>query len=161
MARDQRQGEPVLITRKGTSLVLAAVALVAAGCGSSSSDKTSSSSGGATSTTPASKPTSAPADSGAGTTVTNEADEEGGLYFKKKQLHAKAGTVTVTVANPKTSGKPHGIAIEGNGVDKDGKVVAPGGKSTVTLKLKPGKYSFYCPVPGHEQAGMKGTLVVQ
>ena len=27
--------------------------------------------------------------------------------------------------------------------------------------LKPGKYSFYCPVPGHEAAGMKGTLIVK
>jgi uncharacterized cupredoxin-like copper-binding protein len=29
------------------------------------------------------------------------------------------------------------------------------------VNLKPGTYEFYCPVPGHEQAGMKGTLTVQ
>jgi uncharacterized cupredoxin-like copper-binding protein len=38
--------------------------------------------------------------------------------------------------------------------------VAKGGKSTVTVDLKPGKYTFYCPVPGHRQAGMQGTLTV-
>ena len=35
-----------------------------------------------------------------------------------------------------------------------------GGSDTLTVKLKPGTYTFYCPVPGHEQAGMKGTLTV-
>ena len=35
-----------------------------------------------------------------------------------------------------------------------------GGSKTLTLKLKPGKYTFYCSVPGHRQAGMEGTLNV-
>jgi uncharacterized cupredoxin-like copper-binding protein len=30
----------------------------------------------------------------------------------------------------------------------------------VSVKLKPGKYEFYCPVPGHKAKGMEGTLVV-
>ena len=56
---------------------------------------------------------------------------------------------------------PHAIAIEGNGVDMDGKTVTKGGTSTVTADLKPGTYEFYCPVPGHKEAGMKGTLTVK
>ena len=56
---------------------------------------------------------------------------------------------------------PHAIAVEGNGVDKDGKPVGQGGTSTVTVDLKPGKYEFYCPVDSHKQAGMKGTLTVK
>ena len=55
---------------------------------------------------------------------------------------------------------PTRIAVEGNGVDKDGATVQPGGTSTVTVKLKPGTYTFYCPVDGHKAAGMKGTLTV-
>ncbi len=55
----------------------------------------------------------------------------------------------------------HGIGVKGNGVDKDGKIVSQGQTSSITVNLKPGKYTFYCPVPGHEQAGMKGTLTVQ
>ena len=42
-----------------------------------------------------------------------------------------------------------------------GNMVSSGGVSTVTVAdLKPGTYTFYCSVPGHEQAGMKGTLTV-
>ena len=35
-----------------------------------------------------------------------------------------------------------------------------GGTRTLTLTLPPGTYTFYCSVPGHEAAGMKGTLTV-
>ena len=35
-----------------------------------------------------------------------------------------------------------------------------GGARTLTLKLKPGTYTFYCSVPGHRQGGMEGTLSV-
>ena len=35
-----------------------------------------------------------------------------------------------------------------------------GGTKTLSLNLPPGTYTFYCSVPGHEQAGMKGTLTV-
>ncbi len=38
--------------------------------------------------------------------------------------------------------------------------VFSGGSKSVTLTLKPGKYTFYCTVPGHRQAGMEGTLTV-
>jgi len=41
----------------------------------------------------------------------------------------------------------------------------PGAAFAVALALaaapaQAGRYEFYCCVPGHEQAGMKGTLVV-
>jgi uncharacterized cupredoxin-like copper-binding protein len=45
-------------------------------------------------------------------------------------------------------------------VDKDGPTVGMGSTSTVTVTLKPGKYTFYCPVPGHKAGGMMGTLTV-
>jgi len=147
---------------------LAAAAVVAlAGCGSSSSAGSASStttaqtaaagssgygsSGGSGSTAAAAPATSA---------ATLSADPSGALKFNTTTLSAKAGTVTITMDNPSSSGVPHGIAVQGNGVDKDGKTVDPGGASTVTVTLKPGTYSFYCPVPGHEAAGMKGTLTV-
>jgi uncharacterized cupredoxin-like copper-binding protein len=55
----------------------------------------------------------------------------------------------------------HDIAIRGNGVDEQGDIVSDGGVSMITLPdLKAGTYTFYCSVPGHEAAGMKGTLTV-
>jgi uncharacterized cupredoxin-like copper-binding protein len=65
------------------------------------------------------------------------------------------------MTNPTSAGMPHGIAVEGNGVDSDGPTVGPGKVSSVTVTLKKGTYVYYCPVPGHKQAGMKGTLTVQ
>jgi uncharacterized cupredoxin-like copper-binding protein len=86
------------------------------------------------------------------------ADPHGAMRFNRKRLTARAGKVTIVMTNPSSSGMPHGIAIRGHG---SGRVVAPGGTSTVTVTLKRGRYTFLCPVPGHAQAGMTGTLTVR
>ena len=56
---------------------------------------------------------------------------------------------------------PHDIAISGAGVSQVGKIVSGGGTSTVSANLKPGKYTFFCTVPGHRAAGMVGTITVK
>lgn len=84
--------------------------------------------------------------------------KSGALKFNVKKLSVKHGKVTLRFSNP--SRVPHAIAVEGKGVDKDGKTVTKG-TSTVTARLKKGKYTFYCPVDGHRAAGMKGTLTVK
>ena len=153
-----------LSSRARLSLAAIAIASVTLGaCGgddeSSSSSKQSSSSGSKTETSGGSTSASS---GGGGGKLTLDASESGGLKFSKKSLSAKAGKVTLTMDNPSGNKLPHAIAVEGNGVDKDGETVQPGaGKSTVTADLKPGKYEFYCPVDGHKQAGMKGTLTVK
>jgi len=138
----------------------AAAALAIAGCGGSDNNSSSSSSAAsppATQTTPTTA--SGGSSGGASSNLKVAADPSGALKFDKSSLSAKSGNVTITMDNP--SPVPHGVAVEGNGVDKDGSVVNKGGKSTVTASLKPGKYTFYCPVPGHKEAGMKGTLTVK
>jgi plastocyanin len=81
------------------------------------------------------------------------------LKFNKKTLRAKRGKVTITMSNP--SSIKHAVAIEGKGIDKHGKTVGKGGTSRVTVTIKKkGTYTFYCPVGGHEDAGMKGKLIV-
>jgi plastocyanin len=89
------------------------------------------------------------------------ADASGALKFNKKKLTAKPGKATIVMTNPSSSGLKHAIEVEGHGIEKDGKTVGPGGKSRVTVKLKVGKYEFYCPVDGHKAGGMKGTIVVR
>jgi uncharacterized cupredoxin-like copper-binding protein len=137
-----------------SAAVAAALAALAAGCGDSSYSTPDAKS--SRSQTAASSSAQA-----AGHTIKLSADEDGGLYFNPRKLAAAAGTVTLVMDNPKTTGKPHGIAVEGNGVDKDGPTVDPGRTSKLTVALKPGKYTFYCPVPGHKAGGMKGTLTVK
>jgi plastocyanin len=125
-----------------------AIAIAAAGCGG----------GGGGGSTSGGNAAPAPA-TGAGTKLSITADPGGQLKFDKKTLQAKAGKVTITMANP--SQLTHSVAIEGNGVDAEGQVVGPNGTSTASATLKPGTYTFYCTVPGHRQAGMQGTLTVK
>jgi plastocyanin len=96
---------------------------------------------------------------GGASTLKADADPGGELKFTTEALEGKAGKVTLTMANP--SELPHAIGVKGSGVDEEGETVDKGGTSTVTVELKPGEYEFYCPVPGHEEGGMKGTLTVK
>jgi plastocyanin len=88
-----------------------------------------------------------------------DADPTGQLRFLAATASATAGKVTLRMANK--SSVSHDIAVRGNGIDQIGPIVSNGGTSTVSIGLKPGTYTFYCSVPGHEAAGMKGTLTVK
>jgi plastocyanin len=92
-------------------------------------------------------------------TLTIPVVQGGGLAFDFGSAQAKAGQVTMRSPNPQSMG--HNIAIEGNGVDVKGPVVQNGGVSEVRVNLKPGRYTFYCSVPGHREGGMVGTLTVR
>ena len=80
------------------------------------------------------------------------------LAFNVTTIRATKGKVTLSMSNP--SSLPHGVAIKGHGVKSKGKTVNKGGTSRVTVTLRKGTYTFYCPVSGHEAAGMKGRLIV-
>jgi plastocyanin len=140
---------------KWISGLVVVVALALAGCGSS--DKASSG-GGSSGSSGSSTSTSSSSSSGGGEKLALAADPSGGLKFDKKKLTAKAGAVTIDFTND--SSTPHAVAVEGNGLDKDGKTVTKG-KDALTVTLKKGTYTFYCPVDGHRQAGMEGTITVQ
>jgi len=141
---------------KTLTLALALAAVALAGCGSSNKEKAASTS------TPTATATATAATGGAsagGGQVVKLAADPSALKFDKSTLTAKAGKVTLSMANP--SSLPHAVSVEGNGVDKDGNTVQKGGTSTVTATLKPGTYDFYCPVDSHRQAGMEGKLTVK
>jgi uncharacterized cupredoxin-like copper-binding protein len=66
--------------------------------------------------------------------------------------NAGAALHTFVVSDHNNEGKPNlGIKVE----------VQPGQTGTTTVNAPPGDYYFYCDVPGHEQAGMFGTMHVQ
>jgi uncharacterized cupredoxin-like copper-binding protein len=102
-----------------------------------------------------------PAHAAGAKTAHLSADASGKLKFSTSKITVSHGKVTFMMKNPSGSGKPHGIAVEGHGVDKDGKTVSPGGTSLLTVTLKKGTYDFYCPVDGHRAAGMQGKVVVK
>jgi plastocyanin len=146
-----------------SAAAICAAAIAVAGCGSddnsSSSNASSSPDTTASQTPPPSTSGGSSSGGGASSNLKISADPSGQLKFDKSKLSAKAGNVTITMDNP--SPVAHAVGVEGNGVDKDGNTVNMGGKSTVTVDLKPGTYEFYCPVDGHKAAGMEGTLTVK
>jgi len=95
-----------------------------------------------------------------------DANPQGQLAYTSSKAVATPGPVTVTMAN--MSGVQHNIAFEAgeNGATAKGAKIAASsfiskGETSVTLNLKPGKYTFFCEVPGHRAAGMYGTLTVK
>lgn len=159
---------------------------LAAGCGSSSSSSSSSAAAPAASTgTPATtapettaastmmmstastmmSTASAPASSastaaaaGAGTVLKVSADPSGALKFMQMALTAKPGEVTIDFTNMSTV--PHSVAIAEGATTLASTSVITQSTATTKVDLKAGTYTFFCTVPGHEQAGMKGTLTV-
>jgi uncharacterized cupredoxin-like copper-binding protein len=92
-------------------------------------------------------------------TLTIPANPTGALAFQYSKANATAGKVTLSM--PNQAPITHDISIKGNGVNVQGPRVGKGGDSKITVNLKPGTYTFYCSVPGHEAGGMKGTLTVK
>jgi plastocyanin len=143
----------------GLSLVAVVVALGLAACGGSSSSSTTSSSAAPASSSSSSSSSSTSGGGGGSSTISDSADPSGQLKFTNSTLTAKAGKATIDFTN--SSSVPHNMTI----VDSSGKQVGAtptfaGGTKSFTADLKPGKYTFYCSVPGHRQAGMQGTLTV-
>jgi plastocyanin len=75
--------------------------------------------------------------------------------FRIAPLPVRAGRDTFTVVNRGQA--THDFKIAG----KKSKILNPGGRTTLTVTLKKGRYVYLCTVPGHAALGMKGTLVVR
>jgi plastocyanin len=102
----------------------------------------------------------APQTTGATETLDVASPSDGSLVFQPNGLQAQPGNVQITYDNP--SPVPHSIAVataNGNVIGQVQPFTAS--KQTLSLNdLKPGKYVFYCTVPGHREAGMQGDLTV-
>jgi len=128
--------------------------------GSSSAAATSSSAAAGTGTSASTGSSSAAAGGSGSAALTIAANPSGSLAYDKKTLSAKAGKVTITMTNMSSLG--HNITIQQgtSGAVLGSTPTFQGGTKSVSLNLKPGKYTFYCSVPGHRAGGMVGTLTV-
>ena len=140
--------------------ILASLVLIAAGCGGDDNDNGGGGSGDSSGAEGNGADTGAASSGGGGGGATKlklTADPGGALKFDKTELTAKPGKVTITMDNP--SDVPHAVEVEGNGVEEETKTLT-NGTADLTVDVKAGKYEFYCPVDGHREAGMEGTLTV-
>jgi plastocyanin len=81
-----------------------------------------------------------------------------GLRYDQKTVHAHAGRIKIVFLN--RSALKHNVNVE-NGEHELGKTATIShATTTMFVTLKAGRYNFYCSVPGHEDAGMHGTLIV-
>ena len=132
--------------------LLASLALAA--CGGGDDNETTAE------TTNTQTTTQAGGGGGGGATVSLSADPSGALAYQETSLTAQAGNATIDFDNPAPLG--HDVCVE----DSSGKQlgcsdVVTDDKSSLTLNLKSGSYTYYCSVDEHRAGGMEGTLTVQ
>jgi uncharacterized cupredoxin-like copper-binding protein len=71
----------------------------------------------------------------------------------------QAGTVTFRVTNDGTI--DHALEVEGQGMEEKTETIKPGESAELLVDLsKEGSYEIYCPIDGHRDSGMEGTLTV-
>ena len=82
-----------------------------------------------------------------------------GLKYDQKVVHAHMGKIKIIFANH--SALKHNVNVELGEKELGHSATVTKATTTffVTIK-KAGKYNYYCSVPGHEDAGMHGTLIV-
>lgn len=80
------------------------------------------------------------------------------FQFDMPDIKVRAGE-TVALRLDNTHGVPHSFDIDELNVHAQ----MPVGSSGLALfkPTKPGTYTYYCAIPGHREAGMQGTLVVE
>lgn len=81
------------------------------------------------------------------------------IAFTQTELTVPANTeITINLVN--NGAALHNFNIDELGVSSGD--YAPGETGTVTFNSgEPGTYEYYCSIPGHREAGMVGTLIVQ
>ena len=79
------------------------------------------------------------------------------IYFEPTEVTIPANT-DVPFTLPNDGAAPHNFSIDELGISVD---IAPGSTEETVINAPPGTYEYYCNVPGHKEAGMVGTLIVE
>jgi plastocyanin len=97
---------------------------------------------------------------GGGETISLSADPSGAFAFEQTSLSAQAGNDTIEFDNPAPIG--HDVCVEDSSANEVGcsKVITQD-KTSLTVNLKAGDYTYFCSVDGHRAGGMEGTLTVK
>ena len=117
-----------------------------------------------TSTTPAAKPTT-PEHAGGSNSATSASialvAKGNKLAYDSTKKTAKAGKVRITFTNASTL--PHNVVLQTASGTTVGRTptFSGGGTKVFSATLKRGRYTYFCSVPGHRQAGMEGKLTVK
>ena len=80
--------------------------------------------------------------------------------FGLSRLHVKAGTAVIQLAN--FGQDPHDLRVQQIGARHVAGLrdVTPGARGELTLRLAPGRYSFWCSIANHRRLGMRAVLTV-
>jgi uncharacterized cupredoxin-like copper-binding protein len=79
------------------------------------------------------------------------------IFFEPKEITIPANSdVTLDLANEGIA--PHNFSIDALEISLG---IPAGATDEVVINAPAGTYEFYCQVPGHKQAGMIGTLIVE
>ncbi|HEU5308713.1 MAG TPA: plastocyanin/azurin family copper-binding protein [Acidimicrobiia bacterium] len=78
--------------------------------------------------------------------------------FTPDTITAKPGIATIELTS---DGGAHDFVFDGAYSGFQVEVSGTGSTDSQKIDLKPGKYTFYCSLPGHRAAGMEGTLTVK
>jgi uncharacterized cupredoxin-like copper-binding protein/mono/diheme cytochrome c family protein len=79
------------------------------------------------------------------------------IYFEPKEITIPANT-DVPFTLPNDGAAAHNFSVDELGISID---LAPGSTEETVINAPPGTYEYYCNVPGHKEAGMVGTLIVE
>ena len=80
------------------------------------------------------------------------------MQFQPAEISIPANTdVTITLRN--VGNLEHNFAVEGTDISSP--IFSGGEEGEIVINLPPGTYTFICELPGHKEAGMVGTLIVE
>lgn len=121
---------------------------VLAGCGGGAGDRSGGSQG-----------SKAEGGSGGSVIKTIEVKETEYTLTPDKITLNKPGAYAFEARN--TGSTTHALEVEGKGVEEETEDLQPGQSAKLRVSLKQGKYEIYCPVDGHKEEGMEGTVTVK